>query len=634
MSGWKVWTVIVSMLCSVQFTLAQQAAETILYNGKVLTVDRNFAIAEAVAVRGDKIAAVGKSDEVLKLAGPNTIKVDLKGRTVVPGLINTHQHMESPGGYVDTLPVSKRKTYPVNFKAVKTKDDVLKQIKDTIAAFKIKPGEWIYFTSNPRGDQAGLLFDDLNRWELDKVTPNNPIAIDMGIPVVNGFLVNSKAIEALWAKYGNFIETYGRYWLDASGKPDGHLEPPAVRLLLADEAFLPWPAPEDVAPLYRKVLEEDSALGLTTFSGALHLPVVRVYQWLDARGEMPLRYGYGVMQAFDIPGTDMKPYKMGAGTDMIWITSMSPRAVDGAGSRMCTALKRDSQAVATAKGQEATMMGLSAISGWWPRGQCSLDIEYNGGTRGARIKGNYFLEFYNKVAQNGLRSANFHMSGDDSHSRLISEWERIDRAKPGAVKGWAMDHCSLINPKDIPRAAKLGLMWSCPPLGEGGYEGLVGEDALAFGEQVANTYVAPIKSMLDAGINVSIDGFGWLGVETLITRKDKNGKLWGPDQRVDRPTALRISTQNGANYVLKGDKLGSIEPGKFADLVVIDRDYMTIPEEDISETRSLMTMVGGKFIFVNTGFANEYNLKPSGAVISTYEELVKRRPVGGFGGGG
>jgi adenine deaminase len=95
--------------------------------------------------------------------------------------------------------------------------------------------------------------------------------------------------------------------------------------------------------------------------------------------------------------------------------------------------------------------------------------------------------------------------------------------------------------------------------------------------------------------------------------------------------ALRIATQNGANYVLKGDKLGSIEPGKFADLVVIDRNYMTVPEDDISEIRSLMTILGGKLIFLRTDFANEYNLRPAGAVISTLEELVKRRPVD-FGG--
>jgi predicted amidohydrolase YtcJ len=94
---------------------------------------------------------------------------------------------------------------------------------------------------------------------------------------------------------------------------------------------------------------------------------------------------------------------------------------------------------------------------------------------------------------------------------------------------------------------------------------------------------------------------------------------------VDRETALRIATQNGANYVLKGDQLGSIEPGKLADLVVLDRDFMTIPEEEISETRSLMTLLGGKPVFLHPDFSREYDLRPEGAIISTYEELVARR---------
>jgi len=613
--------------------LAQDSADLVLYNGKVLTVDSNFRTAQGVAVRNDQIAAVGSNDEVLELAGPDTVKIDLKGKTVIPGLINTHVHLESPGSYGTELSPSQRKQYSLNFRAVSTADDVLQQIKDIIAAFNIEPGKWIYFSTNPRGDQAEILYDKLNKWELDKAAPDNPIVLTTGVPVVNMLLLNSKAMEPLWAKYADFIETYGRYWIDENGRPDGHLEAPAVRILLEDEEFLPTPAPEDVAPVYRKILEERSAIGVTTISGGLHTSSVRAYQWLDSRGEMPLRYGYGVMSTFGFPGADHSQFKMGDGTDTVWITSMSSRAVDGSGSRMCISLERNSEAVAAATaetGGETRMMGLSAVSKWWPRGQCLMDIEYGGATKGARIKANYISEWYSEVARDGLRSANVHVSGDETHSRVISELERIDRAMPGSVKGWAIDHCNLINPQDIPRAAKLGLMWSCS-LG-GAVNNQVAE---AFGEDALNTWAVPIKSMVDAGINVSLEGEGtgglWGALELLITRKDEEGKVWGAPERVDRETALRIATRNGANYVLKGDKLGSIEPGKLADLVVIDRDFMTIPEDDISDTRSLLTLLGGKFIFLHTDFANEYNLRPAGAVISTLEDLEARRP--GSGGG-
>jgi len=625
----SLWIAALAMGASMAVGLSQQPADTILYNGKVLTVDKNFSVAQAVAVRGKQIAAVGADADVLKLAGPNTVKIDLKGKTVTPGLIHTHVHLEEVGPYRDMLPAAKRGEFPLKFDANTKKDDLLKQIRDIIAAFKFPAGKWLYFPSNPRGvGHARILLDELTASELDKAAPNNPIVVGIGMPKTNIALVSGKGIEWLWKKYGTFLQTYGRYWVDASGKPSGIIESPGVRILWEDTEIALNPAPEDVAPMYKKLLEEQFAsLGVTTISGSLDTAIVKAYQVVDSKGEMPVRYGYGAMSAF-IPGADLSTFKLGAGTENVFITSMSARAVDGAGGRMCISLPRNSKAVESRQGAEASLMGLGVSAEWWPRGQCALDIEYNGGTRGAKIKGNWFMQWYNDVAQAGLRSANSHVAGNDSHSRIISEWEKIDRAKPGSVKGWAMDHCELIDPADIPRAAKLGLMWSCNPT-----TGINTDVATAFGDKVLETFAVPTQAMLKAGINVSNEG-DWGDIEVFITRKDKNGKVWAPDQKVDRKTALIIATQNGANYILKPTQLGSIEAGKLADLVVIDRDYMTIPEENISDIRALMTMLGGRIVFLNSGFSTENNLKPAGALISTYEELQKRRPAGGFGGGG
>ena len=150
-----------------------------------------------------------------------------------------------------------------------------------------------------------------------------------------------------------------------------------------------------------------------------------------------------------------------------------------------------------------------------------------------------------------------------------------------------------------------------------------------YGERIAHTYVAPVKSMLDAGNKVVFeadrDSYTWSDMELLMTRKDREGKVWGPQERLDRVTVLKMITRWAAEYVLKPDKLGSIEPGKLADLVVLDRDYMTIPEEDVSEIQPQVTVFDGKIIYIHPKFSQEYNLRPRGALIATYEDLIARR---------
>jgi len=121
------------------------------------------------------------------------------------------------------------------------------------------------------------------------------------------------------------------------------------------------------------------------------------------------------------------------------------------------------------------------------------------------------------------------------------------------------------------------------------------------------------------------DTYVWKDLEILLTRKDSRGRVWGAHEAVDRPTALRMITRWAADYVLKPNLIGSIERGKLADVVVLDRDYLTIPVEEVSELRPQLTLLNGKIIYLHPAFSQEHNLRPQGAVISTYEGLVKRR---------
>jgi predicted amidohydrolase YtcJ len=163
--------------------------------------------------------------------------------------------------------------------------------------------------------------------------------------------------------------------------------------------------------------------------------------------------------------------------------------------------------------------------------------------------------------------------------------------------------------------------------------------AEAYGDKVANTFPSPLKSMVDAGVRVVLESdsnsYAWLDIGTAITRKDRKGKVWAPQERIDRPTALRMYTQWAADYALRGDKLGSITPGKLADIVVLDKDYMTVPEDDIAKLKPQLTVFNGKIVYVHSAFAQEYNLRPQGALVSTYDDLVaqrkRRRSMGGGG---
>jgi len=604
---------------------AQQTANIILHNGKVLTVDGNFTIAQAVAIRGNRIAAVGANAAVLGLAGPGATVIDLKGRTVIPGLIDTHQHIHNyaEGSYGATLTPEQLGVYPLDWRGVRTMQDVLNQVRGVMAKYQFRPGEWVYLNNvgaAESGELIKILYDELDRWNLATVTPNNPVALDLTIPDFNGYLVNDTGMSILLDRHGDFLRKYGRFWIDDAGRPDGHLEPPAARLLLQ---YLATPSPAVVAPIYKKYLEELAATGLTTVSTRLPAYSKESFALLRSQGQLTARIGGGIQDVFgNLPEADidagLRKYAniAGQGDDMMWVTSVAPTAIDGGGTRACTNEKRAGQ--------------LEVIDGWWPMGQCHTDQEFRGAAgRAGTIQANYFRDWVYASGRNNVRFANTHTAGDRSVKNMLDMIEQIQKEHGAdATKNWALDHCRYVNPADLPQAARLGVFFSCAPK----YIQRGASVAKGFNERMANTMIVPVGAMVKAGVKVAYeadrDNYTWDDLEILLTRKDEQGKVWGEQDKVDKATALRMITRWAAEYVLKGDKLGSLEAGKLADVVILDRDYMTIPDDDVSELRPQMTILDGKMIFLTPSFSAEQNLKPAGALISTYDELFARRPEG------
>jgi predicted amidohydrolase YtcJ len=628
-SSLRVATLMAAAAFAAAPAMRAQQADMILHNGKVLTVDANFSVAQAVAVQGNKIAAVGTDAAVLAMKGPNTKVIDLKGRTLIPGLIDTHMHIHdyAEGTYGAAMTPQENHRYPVDWKGVKSKQDVINQVKGLMDKYKFPKGKWVYFENQlsftgggGNAEHAKILYDDMSRYDLDKIAPDNPIAMSMGIPDFNGFLLNSMAIDIIWNKkgYADFITKYGRFWIDQSGRPDGHLEPPASRLL---GEYVLDREPAVFAPYYKKYNEELAAAGLTTISTRVPQEALKTYQLLASKGEMTFRLGYGREEVFGTvknPATELAQFKglVGSGDDKFWVTSVAPTAVDGASTRACTNQKR--------------VTSYGAIDGWWPLGQCHTDTEFSGSPRrSSKISGNYFQEWTMAQGKYGIRFANTHVAGDRSVATLLRMVEDIQkRDGVAATKGWQFDHCFLVNVKDLPKAKQLGVGFSCAPK----YVESAPSVATAYGDEVANNFMVPVKSMIKNGVHMAFesdrDVYTWYDLEIMLTRKDRKGKVWGPQEALTKQEALQSITRWAAEYVLKADKIGSIEKGKLADLVVLDKDYMTIPDDQVSEMRPQMTMMDGKVIFIATPFSQEQNLKPAGATISTYDELLKRRPEG------
>jgi predicted amidohydrolase YtcJ len=177
-----------------------------------------------------------------------------------------------------------------------------------------------------------------------------------------------------------------------------------------------------------------------------------------------------------------------------------------------------------------------------------------------------------------------------------------------------VDHCRFLTDAHAKRAQKLGLQFSCgPKYVHSGSRGDIGAYSIIFDAETAGDVVVPLRRLIDAGLRTTMEldqqtFYSFLALETAVTRKDTNGKVWGPQQRVSRNEALYMYTRWSAEYVLREDRIGSIEPKKLADFVVLDRDFLTIPEDEIGQIDPVLTVVGGEIAYSQPAFAGAVGL--------------------------
>ncbi|MBI2818995.1 MAG: amidohydrolase family protein [Acidobacteria bacterium] len=580
-------------------------AEMVIFNGKIVTVDspdpNQFRIAQAAAIYGGKFIAVGTNEQALEYAGPTTQRIDLGGRTVLPGLVETHNHIMSYSSHFfpeDAVNVG-RTDPPLRWT---NEEEFLAQLR-TIA-LKKKPGEWIVTTI--RGAFMGIAVPlqkgEVTRFDLDAVTPNNPVHIHWGVS--DEGLVNTKALDLLLARYPDVIGLERDSQGVATGRTRG------VANFVVQYEFWPQLAPQQLAPYYKKEMEEWLAMGLTTNSTRLAPEELAAYSWLNVRGEMPLRMGFTMDGAVNSPQPDALFSRLvglqggkgdtmwGLGDDMLWLIGFAPTFnIDHVPGVAGSCIEKEYP-------REAPNFPLWMHQFYGPHGLCRLkDPDYHDAA-GLRA-----------VAKYGLRHSAMHSGGDRGINQYLDLAEEVSKQYPEiAQQRWGIDHCRFLTEEHAQRAKKLNIIFSCgPKYVYAGDKGDIGAYAVIYGEEEAADFVVPLKRLISNGLRTTmqIDEHGFhpfLALEVAVNRKDTNGKVWGPQQRISRQEALYMYTRWSSQYVLREDLLGSIEPGKYADFLVLDRDYMTVPEDEIGQINPLLTVVGGKIAYSETEFATSHGL--------------------------
>lgn len=537
--------------------------ETILYNGNILTVDDQFSIAEALAIRGERILAVGNSDRLLKMAGPDTEKVDLQGKTAIPGMIDTHYHF---GGYAIAHMLLKEKGIQwegeIQWLGLYW-DDVEMALRDVSRAVEAhRPGELVRISVYIRD----RILPQMTMQQLDAASPQNPVVF-VGMTNSGPMAANTKALDLA----GIPSDTAG---LPAQG---GVIPQGRANQLLGD--YLMWNLPEEqILPWHKQGMKMVNGWGLTTIITRMTPGEFNAIREIWLAGDLTLRWRVGFPGPLDIPHTGNVS---DIGDD--WLR------ISGAGGGTALPGRAD------------------AFGHWSTRIEGNITGTPEEATEYAAImnRWNQLRERLLETFRYGWSAPNSHVLGDIAVRHMLDLIEEAQRTPvtKSSNQRYTLDHMVEVDPSDIARMARLGITPS-NLLKDIFGDQVRGSEAhqRVFGTESMNRML-PIKTYLDAGIYPTLEADTgdaiagkplWTIGKAVCRCVDGSTRVWGRNQKISREDALRMKTIWAAAFVGEQDRLGSLEPGKLADLVILDGDYMTVPEPEISELNVVLTFVGGK----------------------------------------
>jgi predicted amidohydrolase YtcJ len=528
---------------------AEPDAASLVIHGRVWTADAHRPWADAVAVRGERIVAVGSQDDVSQLIGAETRTIDAGGGLVVPGLVDSHIHLVDGG-----LQLTR-----VQLRGAASRDEFARRLAEFVK--KLQPGEWIAGGEWDHTTWGGEL---PSRDWIDRVTPDNPVWINR----LDGHmaLANTAAMRA--ARVGDDVDDVpgGEIVRDAAGRPTGIFKDNAMALI--DRAMPPVSIGAQVNAT-TAAMEYLAARGVTAVHHMGTWQHVDVFRTAKGRGPWKTRiYACTPLDSWQRLADEIREH--GRGDEWLTIGGLKGFVDGSLGSHTAAMLEPFSDAPAD---------------------------------RGLLVNTTEDLEAWTAAADRAGLQVVVHAIGDRANRLQLDVFERVARLNGPRDRRFRIEHAQHIAPRDIPRFAQLGVIASMQPyhtIDDGRWaEGVIGprrsESSYAF------------RSLLDAGAHLAF-GSDWSvapptpieGVFAAVTRRTLDGKHpggWVPEQKIRVEEALRAYTIDAAYAGFSEKLIGSLAPGKLADIVVLDRDLFTMPPEELTRAQVATTIVGGKVVF-------------------------------------
>jgi len=543
--------------------MQEDCMDTILYNGKIYTLDNKGTVAEAICIKGNRIAFVGKNEEALRFKDNNTKLIDLEGRMAVPGFNDSHMHLLSYG-YTATK---------IELNNAKSIEDLILLGKERLHSGNLKEGDWIL------GRGWNNDYFEVNRlptrYDLDRITTDFPICYTRVCGHI--LVVNSKALELVGIDKNSSQIPGGRFDLDENGEPLGIFRENAMNIIYS---AIPDPDIEGIKSMILKCSEDAVKHGITSIQtdDFEQLPkkdydkIIKAYLELIDEGRLKVRvYEQCLLpEVKKLKSFIEEGYNTGWGNEYFKIGPLKLLADGSLGARTAY-----------------------------------LTEPYNDDntTRGIPVFTQEELDELVLTAHNAGMQVAIHGIGDGAMYMAVESIEKALRKNPREDHRHGIVHCQITDMSLMNKFKELNLVAYVQPIFLN-YDMHIVEDRV--GKEKAK-YTYNWKRMLDMGIHVAggsdcpVEKFDILpNLYSAITRKDLNGYPedgWLPDQKLSIDEALRIFTVEGAYASFEEDIKGTLEAGKLADIAVLERNLYDVKPEEIKDVKVDLTIMDGKVVY-------------------------------------